>query len=126
MRSKKRNIHDYIHKRKKKSEPTTPCETPTPSEQDAAYQFTANDERFPIWCKVILIRYWEDLQDSFNIECTDGVDKADTYVEHVIKISELTGDQDDHEDYDHATINRPKAPLNNAGHVYDNDLQNEK
>ena len=37
----------------------------------------------------MVLRYWEDLQHTFDIDWNDARDKEDTVVEHIIQVSTL-------------------------------------
>ena len=60
-----------------------------PSKEEAAYTFTVSEERFPYWIRCLVLRYWEDLQNTFEVSWNDAVDKENVLVEHLIKISEI-------------------------------------
>ena len=36
-----------------------------------------------------MLRYWEDLENTFEVSWSDAVDKENVLVEHLIKISEI-------------------------------------
>ena len=98
MRTKSRKLRNYtLNTRKKKKIKINdePFEIPTPSEQEAAYSFIVNEERFPIWIQCIILRYWEDLQHTFDIDWNDAHDKEDNIVEHIIQVSTLQEDKDE-------------------------------
>ena len=98
MRTKGRKLRNYtLNTRKKKKIKVNdePLEIPTPSEQEAAYSFIVNEERFPVWIQCIILRYWEDLQHTFGIDWNDAHDKEGNIVEHVIQVSTLPEDKDE-------------------------------
>ena len=88
MRSKETNYRDYTQKKKTKFLGNI-SEEPVPSKEEAAYTFTVLEERFPYWIRCLVLRYWEDLQNTFEVSWNDAVDKENVLVEHLIKISEI-------------------------------------
>ena len=101
MRTRGKSIRDYVLNNKKKETKTAEgknFEIPAPSKEEAAYNFTVSNERFHYWLKCIILRYWEDLKDAFDIAWNDAVDKEDVCVEHHIKVSE----KDEYEDLEYA------------------------
>ena len=90
MRSKETNYRDCTQKKKKKTKFLgNISEEPVPSKEEAAYTFTVSEERFPYWIRCLVLRYWEDLQNTFEVSLNDAVDKENVLVEHLIKISEI-------------------------------------
>ena len=69
MRTKGRKLRNStLNTRKKKKIKVNgePFEIPTPSEQEATYSFMVDEERFPVWIQCIILRYWADLQHTFD------------------------------------------------------------
>ena len=87
MRSKETNYRDYTQKKKKKTKFLgNISEEPVPSKEEAAYTFTVSEERFPYWISCLVLLYWEDLQNTFEVSWSDAVDKENVLVEHLIKM----------------------------------------
>ena len=76
-----------------------------PSKEEAAYTFTVLEERFPYWIRCLVLRYWEDLQNTFEVSWSDVVDKENVLVEHLIKISELPPEIPEDEEYSLPIVN---------------------
>ena len=98
MRTKCCKLGNYtLNTRKKKKIKVNdePFEIPMPSKQEVAYSFIVNEERFPVWIPCIILRYWEDLQDMFDIDWNDAHDKEGNIIEHIIQVSTLPEDKDE-------------------------------
>ena len=110
MRTSGKSIRDYIFNNKKKTAEGKNFEVPVPSKEEAAYNFTVSNKRFHYWLKCIILRYWEDLKDAFDIAWNDAVDKEDVFVEHHTKVSE----KDEYEDLEYA---EDRPIVNNTLHT---------
>ena len=90
MRSKSAKYRNYTSKKKeiKQNLNAIEFEEPTPTPQNAAYKMIVNNVNE--WNKVMNIRYYEHLQEVYDIAWSDTSDKkGKSLLETQVKVSEM-------------------------------------